>query len=186
VRKVVNTLIASVLLTLVSLPMAAHATQVDPNIDIDQVDVYGGHDEKDIQDMHSEIEEIYENYSGVLIPPVVINVGQPTDPNIYVLPTLPEDGIVEPGAKPNTETSLERLGTVNGDEQKTLDAYRHSPIPIDSVKLTTATPTDEFMDGARVFGAGLALAALTLFGITSLNTVRSRKRKAQYLSASKQ
>jgi hypothetical protein len=54
---------------------------------------------------------------------------------------------------------------------------------------TTSVEDDihcHFMDGARVFGAGLALAALTLFGITSLNTVRSRKRKAQYLSASKQ
>ena len=182
-RKVVNTLIASVLLTLVALPMAAHADELEPNNG--PVDVYGGRDENDIQDMHSEIEEIYENYSGVLIPPVVINVGQPTDPNIYVLPTLPEESVVEPGAT-DSETSLERLGLVNGDQQKTLDPYRHSPIPIDSVKLTTATPTDEFMDGARVFGAGLALAALTLLGITSLNTVRSRRRKAQYLSASKQ
>jgi hypothetical protein len=101
-----------------------------------------------------------------------------------VLPTVPEEELSS--SKTDSTIDFERIGLISNDQSTTLDPYKHAPIPIDSLKLTTATPTDEFMDGARIFGAGLALAALTLTGITGLNTIRSRRRKASYLSANQQ
>ena len=179
-RKVLNTAFAALLLTSIFIPSVSFADEPEP--DTGSIDILEtSQDDQHIDHLHSEIEQEFEDYSGVLIPPVVIRVGQPTDPDIYVLPTAPQEVIGDSSKKAPLQPALEQLGLISGDQKSTLDPYRHTSIPIDSLVLKTSTPTDEFMDGARIFGAVLALAAIGLFGATGVNTFRSRKRKSAHL-----
>jgi hypothetical protein len=115
-----------------------------------------------------------------------MRMGQPTDPNIYVLPTLPMGDASKTILEIKESTKLELGGLTGKDPESTLDPYRHAAIPIDSLNRSTATPTEEFIDGARVFGLALVMAALVLSTLTGVNTVRSRTRKLRYLKASGQ
>ena len=184
-RKVLNTVATALLLTGLSVPVASFGIESEPDPDI--VDIYGFlNEEQEIENMHSEIEHGHEDHSGVLIPPVVIRMGQASDPNIFVLPTDPSGQVYKWDKSPELDTALEKLGLVSQDQKSTLDPYRHAPIPIQSIDQSTRTPADEFMDGARIFGLGLGAAALVLLALTSVSTFRSRRRKKMYLSASGQ
>ncbi len=184
-RKVLNTVATALLLTGLSVPVASFGIESEPDPDI--VDIYGFlNEEQEIENMHSEIEHGHEDHSGVLIPPVVIRMGQASDPNIFVLPTDPSGQVYKWDKSPELDTALEKLGLVSQDQKSTLDPYRHAPIPIQSIDQSTRTPADEFMDGARIFGLGLGAAALVLLALTSVSTFRSRRRKKMYLSTSGQ
>lgn len=184
-RKVLNIVTTALLLTGLSVPVASFATESEPDPTI--VDIYGYlNEEQELENMHSEIEHGHEDHSGVLIPPVVIRMGQPSDPNIFVLPTDPSGQVHKWDMSPELDTALEKLGLVSQDQKSNLDPYRHAPIPIQSIEQTTKTPADEFMDGARFFGLGLGVAALVLLALTSVSTIRSRRRKKMYLSTSGQ
>lgn len=184
-RKVLNTVTTALLLTGLSVPVAVFANETEPDPTI--VDIYDYlNEEQELLNLHSEIEHGNEDHSGVLIPPVVIRMGQPSDPNIFVLPTDPSGQAYKWDMSPELDTALEKLGLVSQDQKSNLDPYRHAPIPIQSIEQTTKTPADEFMDGARIFGLGLGLAALVLLALTSVSTIRSRRRKRMYLSTSGQ
>ena len=184
-RKVLNTAAAAVLLLGLSTPMASFADDADDHIDV-QIDILDTGEVPEVDRMHSEIERIHKEFSGILIPPVIMRMGQPRDPNIYVLPTIQsEDGLVK-GLVNSDNAMLEQVGIIGGNSSSTLDPYGHAPIPVESLTLTTATPADEFFDGARFLGLGLAATALGLSAVTGINTVRSRRRKLRYLKASEQ
>jgi len=183
-RKVLITATSALLLAGFSIPLAAFADESD---DEHTVEVLGEEEGNPVIDhLHSEIEKRFKHHSWLLIPPTVMRMGQPTDPNIYILPTLPNvEGIVT-GLELSDGSKLEQVGLIDSGTSSTLNPYEHAAIPIDSVNISTATPTDEFIDGARVFGVALALAAVGLSAVTGVNTVRSRRRKLRYLKASGQ
>jgi hypothetical protein len=182
VRKVLNTAAFAALLVCISMPLASFAEESE-----DPTEISGSEQENsDVDQMHSEIERMHKEFSGVIIPPVVMRMGQPRDPNIYVLPTIQsEEGSVT-GLVNTDDAKLEQVGILGGNSESTLDPYGHAAIPIDSLTITTATPADEFMDGARIFGLGLAATAVGLSTLTGINTVTSRRRKLRYLKAAGQ
>jgi len=182
VRKVLNTAATAALLVVISVPMASFATETDDHIDV-QIELLDTGEAPEVDKVHSEIERIHKEFSGILIPPTVMRMGQPRDPNIYVLPTIQsEDGSVT-GLVNSDNAKLEIVG---GNSSSTLDPYGHAAIPVESLTLTTATPADEFFDGARFLGLGLAATAVGLSAVTGINTVRSRRRKLRYLKAAEQ
>jgi hypothetical protein len=183
-RKVLITAATAALLAIISFPLASSAEEpeVDYTVEVLEEENQGN---PVIDHMHTELEQRYDQHTWLLIPPTVMRMGQPTDPNIYVLPTIPMNGssaILEI----TESTKLEQVGPIGEDPATTLDPYRHAAIPIDSLNRSTATPTEEFIDGARVFGLALVMAALVLSTLTGVNTVRSRRRKLRYLKASGQ
>ena len=184
-RKFVYSLIAALLITGFSLPLASSAHEPEPLSPTGE-NQSAENKEHEVEHLHIEIEKVFEKNSEILIPPVVLRMGQPRDPNIYVLPTIQsEEGLVV-----SLETSdyviLEQVGNRGKDKESTLDPYRHAAIPIDSLNISTATPADEFIEGARFLGLGLAATAVGLSAVTGINTVRSRRRKLRYLNSSGQ
>jgi hypothetical protein len=183
-RKVLITATSALLLAVISLPLVSYAEELDGDNTVEILEEDQGNPVVDYK--HYEIEERYDQHSWLLIPPTVMRMGQPTDPNIYVLPTLPMGDASETILEIKESTKLEQGGLIGEDPASTLDPYRHAAIPIDSLNRSTATPTEEFIEGARVFGLALVMAALVLSTVTGVNTVRSRRRKLRYLKASGQ
>jgi len=183
-RKVLNTLTALLLLSAFSLPVASHADEQGEHESSESEVQRPEHDEVELR--HSEIEETFEDYSGIFIPPVIIRLGQATDPNIYILPILPAEELNSAGAVDEPKLNLQQVGVVGEDQPTTIDPYKHAPMPVDSIVFTYKTPADEFMDGARVFGAGLVAAALFLLALTGLSTIKGRKRKSVQANSSGQ
>lgn len=183
-RKVLITAASALLLASISSPLASFAGELEDDYTVEILEENEGNPV--IDHMHTELEERYDQHSWLLIPPTVMRMGQPTDPNIYVLPTLPMGDASVTILEISESTKLEQ-GSLDGDDPaSTLDPYRHAAIPIDSLNRSTATPTEEFIEGARVFGLALVMAALALSTITGVNTIRSRRRKLRYLKASGQ
>lgn len=183
-RKVLNTLTALLLLSALSVPVASYADEQDEQENSESQNPKEDHDEVELR--HNEIEETFEDYSGILIPPVIIRLGQATDPNIYILPILPADKLGSNSSVNEPKLNLQQIGVLGQDKRTNIDPYKHAPLPVDRILLTTKTPADEFMDGARIFGAGLIAAALFLLTLTGLSTFRSRKRKSVQANSSGQ
>jgi len=166
---------------------------------------------KESRDRHSEIENLFEDITGVVIPPIVIRPDHRPNPNIFELPVGPD---------PDAETDMNQLGagsqsidividSVNGvsDQkldylttqllqqgsaktglklQNNIDPNKNQPIQIKTMVLTDKTPSDEFMHDATVFGGILGSTALGLLALTGINTLRLRKDpKANYIYEAK-
>jgi hypothetical protein len=183
-RKVLITAASALLLASVSLPLASYAEELDGDNTVEVLEENQG--DPIVDHKHYQIEERYDQHSWLLIPPTVMRMGQPIDPNIYVLPTLPTGANSVTILEISESTKLPQGGLVSEEPASTLNPYRHSAIPIESLNISTATPADEFVEGARVLGLALGLAALALSTVTGVNTVRSRRRKLRYLKASEQ
>jgi hypothetical protein len=183
-RKVLITVASALLLASVSLPLASYAEELDGDNTVEVLEENQG--DPIVDHKHYQIEERYDQHSWLLIPPTVMRMGQPIDPNIYVLPTLPTGANSVTILEISESTKLPQGGPVSEEPASTLNPYLHSAIPIESLNISTATPADEFVEGARVLGLALGLAALALSTVTGVNTVRSRRRKLRYLKASEQ
>jgi len=183
-RKVLITVASALLLASVSLPLASYAEELDGDNTVEVLEENQG--DPIVDHKHYQIEERYDQHSWLLIPPTVMRMGQPIDPNIYVLPTLPTGADSVTILEISESTKLPQGGPVSEEPASTLNPYLHSAIPIESLNISTATPADEFFEGARVLGLALGLAALALSTVTGVNTVRSRRRKLRYLKASEQ
>ncbi len=183
-RKVLITAASALLLASVSLPLASYAEELDGDNTVEVLEENQG--DPIVDHKHYQIEERYDQHSWLLIPPTVMRMGQPIDPNIYVLPTLPTGANSVTILEISESTKLPQGGPVSEEPASTLNPYLHSAIPIESLNISTATPADEFFEGARVLGLALGLAALALSTVTGVNTVRSRRRKLRYLKASEQ
>jgi hypothetical protein len=183
-RKVLITVASALLLASVSLPLASYAEELDGDNTVEVLEENQG--DPIVDHKHYQIEERYDQHSWLLIPPTVMRMGQPIDPNIYVLPTLPTGADSVTILEISESTKLPQGGPVSEEPASTLNPYLHSAIPIESLNISTATPADEFVEGARVLGLALGLAALALSTVTGVNTVRSRRRKLRYLKASEQ
>ena len=178
-RKVLITAASALLLASISLPITSYADEPedDQNIEVP------GADDHDVDNLHTEIEILYKDNSWLLIPPTVMRINQPRDPNIYVLPTI------STGSASVTvleSTKLEQVGLGGNSQDTTLNPYQHAAIPIDSLNISTATPADEFVEGAKVLAIALGVAALGLSTLTGVNTFKSRRRKLRYLKTSEQ
>ena len=167
--------------------------------------------DKESKERHSDIENLFEDITGVIIPPIVIKPGNRPNPNIFELPVGPD---------PDAETDPIQLSadsqyidividSVNGvsDEkldylttqplqqgtaktglklQNDIDPNKNQPIQIKTMVLTDKTPSDEFMHDASVFGGILGSTALGLLALTGINTLRLRKDpKANYIYEAK-
>jgi hypothetical protein len=167
--------------------------------------------DKESKERHSDIENLFEDITGVIIPPIVIKPGNRPNPNIFELPVGPD---------PDAETDPIQLSadsqyidividSVNGvsDEkldylttqplqqgtaktglklQNDIDPNKNQPIQIKTMVLTDKTPSDEFMHDASVFGGVLGSTALGLLALTGINTLRLRKDpKANYIYEAK-
>jgi hypothetical protein len=183
-RKVLITAASALLLASVSIPLASYAEELDGDNTVEVLEENQG--DPIVDHKHYQIEERYDQHSWLLIPPTVMRMGQPIDPNIYVLPTLPTGANSVTILEISESTKLPQGGPVSEEPASTLNPYLHSAIPIESLNISTATPADEFFEGARVLGLALGLAALALSTVTGVNTVRSRRRKLRYLKASEQ
>ena len=183
-RKVLITAASALLLASVSLPLASYAEELDGDNTVEVLEENQG--DPIVDHKHFQIEERYDQHSWLLIPPTVMRMGQPMDPNIYVLPTLPTGANSVTILEISESTKLPQGGLVSEEPASTLNPYRHSAIPIESLNISKSTPADEFVEGARVLGLALGLAALALSTVTGVNTVRSRRRKLRYLKASEQ
>jgi hypothetical protein len=183
-RKVLITAASALLLASVSLPLASYAEELDGDNTVEVLEENQG--DPIVDHKHYQIEERYDQHSWLLIPPTVMRMGQPIDPNIYVLPTLPTGANSVTILEISESTKLPQGGPVSEEPASTLNPYLHAAIPIESLNISTATPADEFFEGARVLGLALGLAALALSTVTGVNTVRSRRRKLRYLKASEQ
>ncbi len=183
-RKVLITAASALLLASVSLPLASYAEELDGDNTVEVLEENQG--DPIVDHKHYQIEERYDQHSWLLIPPTVMRMGQPIDPNIYVLPTIPTGANSVTILEISESTKLPQGGPVSEEPASTLNPYLHSAIPIESLNISTATPADEFFEGARVLGLALGLAALALSTVTGVNTVRSRRRKLRYLKASEQ
>jgi len=224
-RKAVITTFTLVLFIGVSGPSLAFADDEDDNPGWNRI---FGHDDqgaqvpkpikkphpkpdKESKERHSDIENLFEDITGVIIPPIVIKPGNRPNPNIFELPVGPD---------PDAETDLNQLGaesqyidividSVNGvsDEkldylttqllqqgtaktglklQNNIDPNKNQPIQIKTMVLTDKTPSDEFMHDASVFGGILGSTALGLLALTGINTLRLRKDpKANYIYEAK-
>jgi hypothetical protein len=183
-RKVLITAASALLLASVSLPLASYAEELDGDNTVEVLEENQG--DPIVDHKHYQIEERYDQHSWLLIPPTVMRMGQPIDPNIYVLPTIPTGANSVTILEISESTKLPQGGPVSEEPASTLNPYLHSAIPIESLNISTATPADEFFEGARVLGLALGLAALALSTVTGVNTVRSRRSKLRYLKASEQ
>lgn len=183
-RKVLITAASALLLTSFSVPLISSAEEAGDGNTVEILEENEGNPV--IDHMHSELEERYEQHSWLLIPPTVMRMGQVRDPDIFVLPTFPSIEGTVAGLDDSASTKLEQVGVIGSGQESTLDPFEHSAIPIDSLNISTATPADEFVEGAKVLGIALGVAALALSTLTGVNTVKSRRRKLRYLKASGQ
>lgn len=223
-RKAVITVVTLVLFAGISAPSVALAD--DDDNDSSWSDPFtGGQDDntpapiknknhkpgKDNKVRHNEIEHLFEDITGVIIPPLVIRPGSRPDPNIFQLPVGPD---------PDADTDLNQLGAdsqavdavtdtltgVNDSAQdfvttpllmqsalssnlpinKRINPNKHKPVQIKNLVLTDKTPTDEFMQDATVFGGVLGATAIGLLALAGFNTLRLRRDpKANYIYEAK-
>jgi len=179
-RKAIFTLAAALLITAISVPALGYADEHDHGDDSGSPD--------DVSITHIEIEEIYEDFNGVVIPPVAIREEIVKDPNIYILPIRPvEDFATE--AKNTAVAGSHSPFTPDLTKKPELlktGSSRHEPIQVNSINLSQITPADEFVAGARMFGGTLAIAAALLFGLIGAKTFRTqRKLKSTATKSSK-
>jgi len=167
-RKAIFTLAAALLITSIFFPTIGFADDQDDEAESSD----------DVTITHIEIEEIYEDYDGVVIPPVAIKGKSVKDPNIYILPVKPvEDYGTEArntsvvGSHSPFTPSLNKV-----PEPSKTNAFRHEPIQVNSINLFQVTPADEFVSSARMFGGTLALAAVLLFGLIGANSFINRRK----------
>ena len=179
-RKVLNTLAALVLLSSISLPLASFADEVESETESTSTEVSTSeHDEMD--ELHHEIEQIYENFEGVVIPPVVMRLGEQINPDMYILPILPLSGVEKTGQSGSSNLITQQIGVPGFEQRNRVDPHRLAPIPVEDLVLTTETPTDEFVDGAKQWGIALVVAAVVLLGFAGISSYRTGKRKSSNL-----
>lgn len=179
-RKVLNTLAALLLLSSISLPLASYADEGES--ETESTITEGSQNEHDeMNDRHDEIEEIYENFEGVVIPPVVMRLGEQINPDIYILPILPLTQEERSTLAGSSNLITQNIGIPGYDQRKSLDPHKLSPLPVADLVLTTRTPADEFMDGARQWGIALVDAAFVLLGFAGISSYRAGKRKSTNL-----
>lgn len=176
-RKAINTLATALLLTSLALPTIGFADDEDHSSSTD-----------DIDSTHIEIEEIYENHDGVVIPPVAIEVESIKNPDIYVLPMKPieDSNTKDPSTSVAGSHSPFTSDLNKKPELMKTNTSRHEPIPVNAINLSEVTPADEFVSSVRMFGGTLAIAAVLLFGLIGANTfIAQRKLKSASSKSSK-
>jgi hypothetical protein len=180
VPKVLNTLAAALLLSFVSIPAASfadeHETESDTTVTTENIEK----EHEQLNERHNEIEEHFENYEGVVIPPVMMNMGQQDNPDSYILPTHPKNGF-PPHDSQRSNFIGQQIGVIGSEQVKDFDPYKLEPLPVSGLVLTKVTPADEFIDGAKTLVVGLGIAAFGLLGLTSFTAYRSRRTKSNNL-----
>jgi len=179
-RKVLNTLAALVLLSSISLPLASFADEVES--ETESISTEGSQSEhEEMIERHHEIEQIYENFEGVVIPPVVMRLGEQINPDMYILPILPL-GELEQTVEPESSNLITQQIDIPGFEQRNrLDPHKLAPLPVKGLVFTTQTPADEFMDGAKQWGIALVAAAFVLLALAGISSYRAGKSKSSNL-----
>lgn len=189
-RKGLNTLLAVLLLSALAAPVASFADENETDngsSEVESNDTYQHNREQDeVEHRHNKIEEIYEDFTEVVIPPVGVKLGHQADPNTFILPSLPLQDVMQTTSPSKQIPTVEELGVISEEMRANFDPYKLAPVPVDNLVLTRATPEDEFMAGARIFGFALVLAALGLFGATGVNALKSRNRNSKNLNSSEQ
>lgn len=171
--KVLNTLSAVLLLSFLSIPAASFADEHEPEPDTTVTTENIEKDHKEINKRHHEIEEHYENHEGVVIPPVMMNMGQQDNPDSYILPILPMNGLL-PLDSQRSSIIGQQIGVIGLEQVKGFDPYKLDPLPVKGLVLTTVTPADEFMDGAITWVIGLGITAFGLLGLASFGAYRNK------------
>jgi hypothetical protein len=151
-------------------------------------------DDPDSDARHNHLKDQYEDVTGVIIPPVAIKPGTGHTSNVYELPQVPantdqaednsNNGIPDATSDAlngindsKNDYSVSKLGSnPNQPIQATINSKKSAPVHIKSLVLTTRTPTDEFMTGAMVLGASLAVVAFGLLAMTSIHHLKFRRK----------
>jgi hypothetical protein len=178
--KVTNTLAAILLLSLMTIPSASFADELESESDTTVSTENIENEHKELNERHNEIEEHFENYEGVVIPPVMMNMGQQANPDSYILPEHPMTGQLPLGSKSSNFIG-QQIGVIGSEQVKGFDPYKLDPLPVKGLVLTQVTPADEFIDGAKTLVIGLGIAALGLLGLASFTAYRTRRTKSNNL-----
>jgi len=152
------------------------------------------HQNDDDQAKHDRIRELFDDITGVIIPPVAIKPGHRPDNQGFILPgtasnpdanadnnngLVPDlivDGLTGV-TDPTNEYSVTKLGSSPSTAKKaSISPTKSKPVQIKSLVLTKRTPTDEFMAGALYLGASLLVVAIFLLTMTSIQHLRLRKK----------
>lgn len=166
-RKATFTLASTLVVISISFPTIAFADDQDD----------GSSSSEDVNVTHVELEEIYEDFNGVVIPPVAVRVQIAKDPNIFVLPIRPvQDNASE--AKKTLVFDMEPASSSHASNLPELlkSPSRHEPIQVSNINLSQVTPTDEFVSSASVFGETLAIAGVLFFGLIGANSFANRRK----------
>jgi hypothetical protein len=149
-------------------------------------------DDSNNQVKHNHIKDLFEDITGVIIPPVAIKPGNrphtqvlqiqgiQTNPDASqdnsnsVIPDEVTDGLTGV-SDPTTDYSVTKLGS-NSSGKTRISPTKSKPVQIRSLVLTKQTPSDEFMTGALVLGGALSVAVLALLTATSIHHLRMRKK----------
>ena len=150
------------------------------------------HEPRETEDRHSEIEDRYKDFKGVVVPPIAIRPQSRPNPNIYELPIEgdPEDIVSETAElaqlanNPSGEfltTQLSEDGSLKllgpAVNKSLLNPKKHQPVEINKLVLTKQTPTDDFMQQATIVGGSLGALAVVLLTMTATDGINSKRRR---------
>ena len=206
-RKALITVTAALLFSAVTLPAIAFADNEDDDsgwsspFDDSQLDSHHKLEtvtpsDPDDENRHHEIDGLYDDFTGVPIPPVVIRPEQRTFFDHVELPMVPNLDNADP-ARSLLDIPSDKLAgiDISADGYMTISLTNSGalePIPasmlqtkissskyktlnIRDVVLNAKTTSDEFMDKAWLFGAFLVALAVGLIALTGANSIRASK-----------
>ena len=151
-------------------------------------------DESENQARHNQIKDLFEDITGVIIPPVAIKPGHRPHNQFFQIqgnqanpdskadnlnsgiPDEITDGLTGV-SDPMNDYSVTKLGSNSSPVSKTtISPTKSKPVQVKTLVLTKRTPSDEFMTGALVLGGALSVAVLALLTATSIHHLRMRKK----------
>jgi len=142
------------------------------------------------QTRHNHLHELYDDVTGIMIPPIAIKPGQHPDPHFYPLPELQNpdalidqqnllpDNLVDSLTGINDSTSQFKTTTLSNAQvtKLNINPNQNKPVQVKNLLITQRTPSDEFTQNALYLGSALGLVAFGLVAFTGLQSRRYRKK----------
>jgi len=142
------------------------------------------------QRRHDHLHELYDDITGIMIPPIAIKPGQHPDPHLFQLPDMqnPDPYLDQQSLVPDvitdsltgvTDTKSEFKTTTLSNTQVTklsINPVQNKPVQIKNAVITTKTTRDEFTQNAIYLGGALGLVAFGLVAFTGIQSTRYRRK----------
>ena len=185
-------LVALVVVLGLAIPTAAFASDYrsddQDNNQSDDNSFQPGDDQT--QSRHNHLDELYDDITGIMIPPIAIKPGHHPDPHLFPLPNIqnPDAYLDQQNLLPDVITdsltgvsdpSSEFMTTTLSDTKVTkmsVNPVRNKPVQIKNAVITTKTPSEEFTENAIYLGGALGLVAFGLVAFTGIQSARYRRK----------